>query len=244
MITRRGLGLAAASVAALAAAPAGAQSFTRSGGGQVPQNAIDLLAHGDSYLAPSAGTGVTQVSGTIAAQLLGTKGIPSTLTQIGWIGQGFLYVAAGSGSLNNLVNDFPVSIAPAIIPGLPKFLYVATDGNDFAVGGFTPAQSYTAFQAYCAEAIAAGIPASHIVIASMGQRNGCSQSLITSWNSALLGDAGGVGYQVARRDLDANIGVSGLTTNLTYYQIDGIHLAITGQNTLAGIVATLIAATS
>ncbi len=197
--------------------------------------------HGDSY---ALGVGVaTPVAQLLSSQLIVSNNQPNNLLNVGWNGQGFLYVYPTSGSPDTLVQDLSVSILPNLSLTRPNWLWLFTDGNDFAIGGYTVAQSYAAFQTYCATAIAGGIPASRILVWMMGVRKGCSQSLITAWNSALLGDAGGIGYKLIRNDLDPLIGTAGNFNDATYFQqtgSPGIHLTELGYSIGAQIAAPVV----
>jgi hypothetical protein len=102
--------------------------------------------------------------------------------------------------------------------GVQPYLVLFAGLNDIRDGD-SPATAFASFQAYYNARISAGWLASKIIVATL-LNSGIANAQQVAYNNLLIG-AGT--YNLARFDLDSNIGCNGCNNNLTFFNADTIH---------------------
>ncbi len=202
--------------------------------------ALNLVVHGDSFVANvGASPPPISIGQLCSTQIDNQYDWPNsnTGTALGYSGDGFIYVYLPGSHNYNFVQDVTPFVVPQLSGSLPNWVVNVNDCNDCAIGGQTPAASYSAFQTYCADLITAGVSASNIVISCACSRQSFSDATRATWNALLVGDSGSIGYKVARIDQEPLLNTAAAWQNTTYFQSDGIHLTDAGYQLIAGLVA-------
>lgn len=199
-----------------------------------PWTTLAIIASGDSMtlgggaLRPYLPRLVDLIESNRAGWAQGTRlGINGVSWQLAWSEAGYPY---------NLTQDITQRVVPALAPALPNWIVTLAGTNGIVLAHHTAATEYSHLTAYLSALMTAtGIPASRIVVCTMLPRTGMSETTRGDYNAAIVGDAGGIGYKVARLDLDPNIGAAGQSTNTTWF-IDGTHPTDAGHQVIAQIV--------
>lgn len=117
----------------------------------------------------------------------------------------------------------------------PNWLVAFAGTNGLAVGGHSAATEAADFVTYLNARLAAGWSASRIVVPTMLPRTGVDEGLRSAYNTALVNAATSAGCQVARLDLDPDIGAAGQDLDTDWFA-DGIHPTAAGHTRIAEIV--------
>lgn len=197
-----------------------------------PGATVNIVAHGDSMSLTGAVQQIylPRIAALITSNAVGVAqwtrcGINGASWNFAWVSAGYPYT---------LTQDAPLRVDPKR-SGLPNWLIVFAGTNGITLNANSAATEYAAFQTYIAARVAAGWPAAKIIVCTMLPRTGVSETTRTNYNASLVGDSGGVGYKLARLDLDASIGAAGQDTNLTWF-LDGTHPTDAGQAIIASLI--------
>jgi lysophospholipase L1-like esterase len=133
-----------------------------------------------------------------------------------------------------LLQDGPVRVDPAR-SRLPNWLVAFAGTNGIAIAQHSAADEYARLQDYVRARLAAGWEAARIIIVTMMPRTGVAESTRRSYNALIAADPAGLGYKVARLDLDPVIE----TMDATNFP-DGVHPSDALHARIAQIVARLI----
>jgi lysophospholipase L1-like esterase len=171
-----------------------------------------------------------------------SAGLGSTSTNQGTSSIGWAYNTSGMRGGATLTSKAAADIDPLLSSdscgsGNPPFLILFAGTNDIYYGS-SGAATYEVFQTYIASRIAAGWPPSKIVVSTMLPRTGFETDR-TTYNEGLIAGAATYGNNLARLDVDVNIGCAECNTNPLYYG-DAVHPNNTGQQIVANIICSAI----
>lgn len=197
-----------------------------------PTPTLNLVVHGDSM---SLTGGVLQIHTPRVAALILAGGVDAAQwTRCGINGASYNYAWPDAGYPYTLIQDAPLRVDPMLSLTLPNWLIVLAGTNGIVLGGHSAATEYADFQAYIAARILAGWPAGQIVVSTMMPRTGLSEVTRGAYNTSVVNGAVTYGYQLARLDLNPNIGAAGQNLDTTYF-LDGTHPTDLGQSIVASI---------
>ncbi len=212
----------------LAGMIASAGSFSSYQSKAIVAQCLNLVAVGDSV---TIGFGATQpYPATIATALSSTasnQGVSST----GWnwstggVQGGSLTLAALAAA-----NVDPLLSSLTCGNGAKPYLLLfggLIDMND----GDTAANTFTNFQTYYNARVSFGWPAANIIVGTLTNA-GVTLAKQTAYNNSII--TAGI-YNIARMDLDSNIGCAGCNNNMTYFQADTIHPTNAGLAIIAQV---------
>jgi lysophospholipase L1-like esterase len=191
----------------------------------------NAVAVGESI---TAGYGVSEAYPAKIANTLGTS-----LSNQGVSGDGWKY-DRGDGNLTSLAATKvdPLLSSLRCANGLPPLLILFAGANDMWHGGYTPAQTYSFFEAYLSDRISAGWNPRNMVVVTMLPIPARYVSKVNwqAYNSMLVSGQSTYKYVVAYTINDPNIGCFGCNNDQLYYNQDKVHLTDAGQQTLAKII--------
>jgi lysophospholipase L1-like esterase len=207
-----------------------------------PENpALVIVAHGDSM---TLAGGVKKIWVQRLAEKLEENRFGHALwTKAGINGASWSFAWLDSGYPHTLTEDAPLRVDPLRTTSIPSWLIVFAGTNGLAMALNSPSDEYAALQRYLRARLAAGWTPSRIIVCTMLPRTGVPETTRGAYNAAIVADAGGIGYRVARLDLDPNIGAAGQVSNSTWF-LDGIHPTDAGHGAIAQIVYEVIRASS
>lgn len=164
-----------------------------------PWTTLNIVAHGDSItlnggaLRPYLPRLVDLIEANRVGWAQGTK--------VGINGVSWNFAWSGAGYPNTMLQDAPLHVDNARNASMPNWLIAFAGTNGFAIAHHSATDEYTHLKLYINARIAAGWPADHIIVCTMLARTGVSETDRTAYNAAIVGDASGIGYKVARLDL-------------------------------------------
>jgi lysophospholipase L1-like esterase len=182
---------------------------------------LRLIGFGDSFV---LGGGCRkrfayQVAALIAAE---TSDV-ADLHVLGINGASYNYSWSDAGYPYTITQDISHRLV-SLVSGtaLPIWVLLQAGSNGIALAGNDAATEYSDFQTCLAAIVAAGIPASHIIVGTMLDRDTLN-SIRTTFNSSLVSGVSTLGYKIANFGTNANIGAASANTNATYFQADAVH---------------------
>lgn len=191
-----------------------------------PAQCLNFVAEGDSV---TLGFGATQPYPATIATALGTTGFNHGIGSTGW---NWSTGAVQGGSLT-LTALAPANIDPQLATltcnGVQPYLLLfggLIDMND----GDTAANTFTSFQTYYNARIAFGWQASKIIVGTLTVA-GIGTAKQAAYNASLISG----GFNLARMDLDSNMGCATCNLSAVYWQGDNIHPTNLGLGIIAQI---------
>lgn len=202
-----------------------------------PWTTMNVVAHGDSMTLTS---GVEQTYHPRLLAMIEASRVGWAQGQhIGINGVAWANAWSDAGYPYNMIQDAPLRVDPLRSP-LPNWLILFAGTNGFAIFHEAPATVYQHFTEYLADRLAAGWEPAKIIVCTMLPRLGVSETDRAAYNALLVSGATTYGYQLARLDLDPDMGVAGAYTNTTYFQADGTHPTDAGHDRIAHVIQPLI----
>jgi lysophospholipase L1-like esterase len=192
-------------------------------------NTLNIVAVGDSITSTDF---ATRPYPSFLSVLFGVSN-----TNLGVPGIGLAWNTSGVKAPVNLISSAASLVDPLLTPPIPWLILLAGT-NDFNYGD-TPAQIYASFQTWITARLADGWPANRIIICTVPPHS-VWEAQRPTYNALLVAGAGTYGYQLARIDLDPNIGQAGDNLNTRFYS-DGTHPTNAGHAIIAAIIAAVIA---
>jgi hypothetical protein len=161
----------------------------------------------------------------------------------GDVGAGFMYPAPGDGQTCTTKGT---NWSDAYVNYANARLIIFCGTNDMANGGYTAAQTYSAFIAWLRARIAAGWKVGNIVVVEALPRAAPLSSQVFEtqrqpYNQMLAAGAATFGYQLVPLGADTLIGQPGQSSSRTYYVDDNVHPNEAGH---AIIAADIVGPTS
>jgi lysophospholipase L1-like esterase len=198
---------------------------------------LNIINHGDS-ISLTSGVQNNYLPRLAALIQSNNKGLPKW-TRCGSNGVSWNYAWAGGEPYPyTLIQDIPLRVVPAYSGTLTNWViaFAGTNGIDPFLGNHSAATEYANFQTYITALLATGIPASNVIVCTMLPRTGITDSIRTTYNASLVSGAATYGYQLARLDLNPNIGFAGQNLTSWYQQPGGVHPVDAGQAIIASII--------
>lgn len=195
------------------------------------------MAHGDSI---TVDQGVDNYNVVVRNTVDTEEPVAVTLLQSGINGISWDFDWIGEPIVGTMITQAPTTIDPFLDGAVNQYLLLFAGTNGIAIAGHTAIREFDDFEFYLNDRIAAGWPLGKIVVCTMLPRELVSDVIRTDYNNLLIGGSATYGYQMARFDLDPNMGQAGQDSDTNYYY-DGVHPTVLGHQTLAGIVRPLIA---
>lgn len=193
---------------------------------------LHIAAHGDSM---TRDRGDAAYIYQLARLIKSEDGLNAAVTQRGINGSSFGYAWSGEPYTGTLIDHAPIAIDPRIRAGMDNWLIVWAGINGMALGGHSAAAEYDDCKTYLSARITAGWQADKIIVCTMTPRAGFTDSIREDFNALIVGDGDDLGYQVARIDLNTNIGQWGDQENTTYFY-DGVHMTDAGHGEAAAVI--------
>lgn len=128
----------------------------------------------------------------------------------------------GGNDVPTLNNHATAQVDPAISGTLANIYVIWAGTNDIELNGTTGAATYTLLTTNINARITAGYAANRIFVMPMMPRGiGTEETDRGTFNSAIAGDAGAIGYKPVT--LPSDLINAGAQNNSTYFQTDAIH---------------------
>lgn len=201
-----------------------------------PTAASVLIAtHGDSITRDFVEDTSSNYIFTVATGAVSPRVRPRGINGVSW---NFRWT--GEPYLNDMIVDAPIAIDPLQDGSIPNWLILFAGTNGIALNSNSASQELDDFETYIQARNTAGWAYADMVICTMLPRDpSITEATRTSYNDGLISRAVTFGYNLARFDLDPDIGQASDNLDITYYY-DGVHLNETGHAVAGGIIKDVI----
>lgn len=207
------------------------ETWTINGAGVVLGPLWKIVFEGDSLTSGTGSTGGNTYPVQAAALLTGPRfGVT---------------IATAGHTLTNMIADLPGQIIPAITSGYPYVAVVVWGGTNDLYAGDEAATVMTRYSDLCTSIRAAG--ADKIIVGTVLPRSdvGVAAGFETqrqSFNTTLRSTYSNFADALADVAANTTIGDAGDELNITYYNVDQVHMTNTGYGLVASIFAASLTA--